>query len=244
MDPNTGSLPELDAIYQECKDELDNFNMKVIEVLDEQIADYIEDARNQKNIVATDFANVLETTLFKIHEGLSDLSDEELDLINMAIMTERDNMETDVASWFSDFMNAATTISSVLSSDLTGKASTFDLDIDTTLKNWLADLNEDLTALVASKKMNEESLAGAQTGEMTAWLENHVEDLENALVEVCEQEHAYNYNPPGFFVDSTVADLAVFKKLSEKFELMVVQLVGTFSTFVDKVNNKMAVLKE
>ena len=244
MDPNTGSLPELDAIYQECKDELDNFNMKVIEVLDEQIADYIEDARNQKNIVATDFANVLETTLFKIHEGLSDLSDEELDLINMAIMTERDNMETDVASWFSDFMNAATTISSVLSSDLTGKASTFDLDIDTTLKNWLADLNEDLTALVASKKMNEESLADAQTDEMTAWLENHVEDLENALVEVCEQEHAYNYNPPGFFVDSTVADLAVFKKLSEKFELMVVQLVGTFSTFVDKVNNKMAVLKE
>lgn len=128
--------------------------------------------------------------------------------------------------------------------DLTGKASAFDTDIDTTLKNWLADLNEDLTALVASKKMNEESLADAQTDEMTAWLENHVEDLENALVDVCEQEHAYNYNPPGFFVDSTVADLAVFKKLSEKFELMVVQLVGTFSTFVDKVNNKMAVLKE
>ena len=218
--------------------------MKVIEVLDEQIADYIEDARNQKNIVATDFANVLETTLFKIHEGLSDLSDEELDLINMAIMTERDNMETDVASWFSGFMNAATTISSDLMGDLTGKASAFDTDIDTTLKNWLADLNEDLTALVASKKMNEESLADAQTDEMTAWLENHVEDLENALVDVCEQEHAYNYNPPGFFVDSTVADLAVFKKLSEKFELMVVQLVGTFSTFVDKVNNKMAVLKE
>ena len=128
--------------------------------------------------------------------------------------------------------------------DLTGKASAFDTDIDTTLKNWLADLNEDLTALVASKKMNEESLADAQTDEMTAWLENHVEDLESALVDVCEQEHAYNYNPPGFFVDSTVADLAVFKKLSEKFELMVVQLVGTFSTFVDKVNNKMAVLKE
>ena len=36
---------------------------------------------------------------------------------------------------------------------------------------------------------------------MTAWLENHVEDLENALADVCEQEHAYNYNPPGFFVD-------------------------------------------
>ena len=142
--PNTGSLPELDDIYQECKDEIDNFNLKVISVLDEQIADYIEDARNQKNIVATDFANVLETTLFKIHEGLSDLTDEELDIINMAIMTERDNMETDVATWFTMFMQAAESISTTLMGDLDTKASDFEDDIDTTLKMWLADLNEDL----------------------------------------------------------------------------------------------------
>lgn len=123
MNPNVGSLPELDAIYMECQSELDDFNTKVIEVLDEQIADYIEDARNQKNIVATDFANVLESTLFKIHEGLSDLTDAELDTINAAIMTERDNMETDVAGWFSSFMGNAEGISMALSTDLTGKAS-------------------------------------------------------------------------------------------------------------------------
>jgi hypothetical protein len=76
-------------------------------VLDEQITDYVEDARNQKNIVATDFANVLESTLFKIHEGLSDLTDEELGLINTAIIAERDDMETDVAGWFTGFMTAA-----------------------------------------------------------------------------------------------------------------------------------------
>ena len=143
-EPNTGSLPELDDIYQECKDEIDNFNLKVISVLDEQIADYIEDARNQKNIVATDFANVLETTLFKIHEGLSDLTDEELDIINMAIMNERDNMESDVAGWFSAFMSAATDISTTLMGDLDTKASDFEEDIDETLKMWLADLNDDL----------------------------------------------------------------------------------------------------
>ena len=28
--PNAGSLPELDAIYMECQDELDNFNTKVL----------------------------------------------------------------------------------------------------------------------------------------------------------------------------------------------------------------------
>ena len=92
-------------------------------MLDEQVADYVEDARNQKNIVATDFANVLESTLFKIHEGLSDLTDAELDTINAAIMTERDNMETDVAGWFSSFMGNAEGISMALSTDLTGKAS-------------------------------------------------------------------------------------------------------------------------
>ena len=79
---------------------------------------------------------------------------------------------------------------------------------------------------------------------MENWLTDHVADLQTALTEVCEQEHAYNYNPPGFHVDSTVADLAVFRRMSEKFELMVVQLVGTFETFVTTVNTKMATLKD
>lgn len=98
--PAIGTLPEFEDLYTECKGELDAFNTKVLAVLDEQIADYIEDARNQKNIVATDFANVLESTLFKIHEGLSDLTSAELDIINTAIATERDNMEADVGGWF------------------------------------------------------------------------------------------------------------------------------------------------
>lgn len=231
--PAGGASDLVDSIYTECKAELDAFNMKVIDVLDEQIADYVEDARNQKNVVATDFANVLESTLFKIHEGLSDLTSAELDIINMAIATERDNMEIDVGTWFSNFMSAAEGISTILMTDLNNKASDFETDIDDTLKAALADFNEDLMQLVNAKLMDEDMLADAQTAEMTTWLTSHVTDLEEALAEVCTQEHAYNYNPPGFFIDSTVADLAVFKKLSEKFELMVVQLVGTFSTFVE-----------
>ena len=98
--PATGASDLVNSIYEECKAELDAFNAKVIMVLDEQITEYVEDARNQKNVVATDFANVLESTLFKIHEGLSDLDSTELGYINTAIATERDNMETDVGTWF------------------------------------------------------------------------------------------------------------------------------------------------
>ena len=105
----------------------------------------------------------------------------------------------------------------------------FEEDIDGTaavnddaLLMWLTDFHEDLDQVVAAKSTSEDSLATAQTEEMTNWLEDHVAELQTALTEVCEQEHAYNYNPPGFHVDSTVADLAVFRGLSEKFELMVV----------------------
>ena len=115
---------------------------------------------------------------------------------------------------------------------------------DDALLMWLTDFHDDLDQVIAAKSTAEESLATAQTEEMTNWLEDHIEDLQTALTEVCEQEHAYNYNPPGFHVDSTVADLAVFRRMSEKFELMVVQLVGTFETFVTTVNAKMATLKD
>lgn len=161
--PAIGILPDFQDLYDECKGELDAFNTKVIEVLDEQIADYVEDARNQKNIVATDFANVLESTLFKIHEGLSDLTSAELDIINTAIATERDNMEADVAGWFTGFMSLATGISTTLMGDLNGKASAFMTDVDTTLKGDLVDFYDDLVQLVAAKKVDEEALADAQT---------------------------------------------------------------------------------
>ena len=75
--------------------------------------------------------------------------------------------------------------------------------------------------------------------EIKIWLVKHIEDLQEALREVCENEHSYHYTPPGFHVDQTAVDLRVFKKLSEKFELVVIQMVGTFDTFVDNVNTRM-----
>ena len=80
--------------------------------------------------------------------------------------------------------------------------------------------------------------------EIRLWLEKHIADLQEALREVCENEHSYHYTPPGFHVDQTAVDLRVFKKLSEKFELVVIQMVGTFDTFVDNVNTRMETIKD
>lgn len=129
--PAAGANDLVSSLYEECKAELDAFNAKVMMVLDEQITDYVEDARNQKNVVATDFANVLESTLFKIHEGLSDLDAEDLEIINTAIATERDNMQTLVGTWFTDFLMAAEGVSTTLTGELDGKATAFMEDITT-----------------------------------------------------------------------------------------------------------------
>ena len=46
-------------------------------MLQAQITEYQDDAKLQRNIVATDFFDVLESTLFKIHDGLTDLTEDE-----------------------------------------------------------------------------------------------------------------------------------------------------------------------
>lgn len=77
----TGVFPELTTTYEECKTELEAFQDKVEQVLQESIDEYVEDAQLQKNVVATDFFDVLETTLFKIHDGLTDLTDAETETL-------------------------------------------------------------------------------------------------------------------------------------------------------------------
>ena len=68
----------------------------------------------------------------------------------------------------------------------------FEEDIDgTTAANddallmWLQDFHDDLEQVIDAKSTAEESLATAQTDEMTNWLTDHVADLQTALTEVC-----------------------------------------------------------
>lgn len=37
--------------------------------------------------------------------------------------------------------------------------------------------------------------------EILIWITNHIEDLQEALREVCDNEYSYHYSPPGYYVD-------------------------------------------
>lgn len=181
----TGALPQVETLADACTAELDAFATKVDEVLNEQIMEYTEDAEKQKNIVATDFFDVLETTLYKIHDGLTDLDDTERQTLTDAMMTERDNFGTDVSTWSTEFSTLAMNIATDLAAEFSTKSGEFDTDINTTLTEWLADYYADLQGLIAQKKTDEGSLADQQISEMNTWLTSHVSDLETALQEVC-----------------------------------------------------------
>lgn len=86
------------------------FASKVDEVLGEQISDYQEDAMTQKNIVATDFLTVLETTLFKIHDGLTDLTDAERQVLTDAMSEARNAFGLEVDTWVTTFTTASNMI--------------------------------------------------------------------------------------------------------------------------------------
>jgi len=83
-----------------------------------------------------------------------------------------------------------------------------------------------------------------QQEEIKMWLENYIEELQEALAEVCEQEHSYHYSPPGYEIDETAHDLKAFERLSDKFEMSVVQMTGSFDSFVGWVNMNINTLKD
>ena len=72
-------------------------------------------------------------------------------------------MQSDVNTWFTDFMNNANTVESDLSTAMGMITGDFTADIDTTLKGALNALNEDIQQLVAAKKEDEKALAEAQS---------------------------------------------------------------------------------
>ena len=103
--------------------------------------------------------------------------------------------------------------------------------------------------LVKTEEVNDivakENLIGeALKEEIQVWLTDHIEDLQDALAEICEQEHAYHYHPPGYHVDQTAIELQAFQKLSEKFALVVVQMTGTFDSWTEQIMSNINDLKE
>jgi hypothetical protein len=126
----TGVFPGLSTTYEECKTELETFQTKVEEVLQANIDEYVEEAQLQKNIVATDYFDVLETTLFKIHDGLTDLSDDEAATLQAAILAARDAFAGEVDTWFSGFQTDAGMILTTMSDSMDTVIDDFEEDIE------------------------------------------------------------------------------------------------------------------
>lgn len=108
---------------------------------------------------------------------------------------------------------------------------------------WLEKLAADDDAEMKDKGQTELALGHAMGEEVKDWLEKHIADLQAALAEICEREHAYHYSPPGYHVDEDAIDLQAFERLSERFTLMVVQMTGTFDGFTTEINKRIGDLK-
>jgi hypothetical protein len=88
---------------------------------------------------------------------------------------------------------------------------------------WFKKLDEENQIEVEYAKDNEKTMGDTQMMEIQMWLGDHIIELQEALAEVCAQEHSYHYTPPGYEgVDETALSLKSFNRLSEKFELSIV----------------------
>jgi hypothetical protein len=119
-----------------------------------------------------------------------------------------------------------------------------DVTPECSILNWFEKLDDDNKEEVNLVHDNEMMMGDMQQTEIKTWLVNYIEELQDALAEVCEQEHSYHYSPPGYVLDETPHDLKAFERLSDKFELSVVQMTGSFDSFVGWVNMNINTLKE
>lgn len=73
--------------------------------------------------------------------------------------------------------------------------------------NWLEAYFDEKVGELNDQIATESMIGTALSEEIETWLGNHIVDLQAALAEICEQEHAYHYHPPGFHVDQTAMEL-------------------------------------
>lgn len=162
--------------------------------------------------------------------------------LKIKIIEKREKFGEDVIDWASECMTQTDNIKDEMETDMCDITDEFTADVlsneDSTIE-WLEDHYKEIKDEVKAQMSNESLIGLAQGNEVKTWLANHVEDLQTALGEICDQEHAYHYSPPGYHVDETAIDLESFKELSEKFKLITVQMAGTYDSFVESLTQKM-----
>ena len=269
--PMDGDTPEaeglsvdLQALYDDCKAELDEFKLDAEAEMMTQIDAYKADAGKQEHKAKADFLRLIEASIIKLH-GIKTLTGEEKVMLKDAIVDKRMQFGTDVGTWATELGTAMDNLLSQaededagevagLTEDNDAKIAAFEADMETdtvdggdsadSIIEQLRLYNEERRAEVEDQITKEDAIGDALASEIQTWLTGHIDDLQAALAEICEQEHAYHYHPPGYHVDETAIELEAFQKLSEKFALVVIQMTGTFDSWTAQIMEKITDLKE
>ena len=178
------------------------------------------------------WSSELTTTLTAFEDGSAASDQESTDLIDETFeggFTVKANAKR--AKFVEDFATVA-------ASDTAVEAG------DDTVGEWLEDYFDEKLEELNDQIKTESMIGAALSEEIKTWLTSHVSDLQEALAQICEQEHAYHYHPPGFHVDQTAMELQAFQQLSEKFALVVVQMTGQFDSWSKTMMEKITDLKE
>ena len=196
-----------------------NFRLKITEVINEMRDGYVEEAQVQQHLAKTDFLKLVAATIKKIHD-VSGLTEEEKDQLMEDLHEKRTEFGDAVMNYINDVTDETEQIILDLTTELTRIETSFTEDVSTdaiptqpvdSTVNQLEKIYDDLLEEVKAKAASEMTIADQMKDEIMTWLENHIEDLQEALREICENEHAYHYTPPGFHVDETAVDLRVFQ---------------------------------
>ena len=131
-----GLKVELEALYQDCKTELDNFKTDAETEMQTQITAYTDDTAKQEHKAKADFLRLIESSITKLH-GLTSLTAQEKIDIKDLIVAKRTQFGTDVGTWAMNLKDAMDNL----------KMQTEDLTMDPPL---IAGLEEQLAAKVTA----------------------------------------------------------------------------------------------
>ena len=96
--PASGLKVDFQALYDDCKAELDEFKTDVETEMQAQITTYEEDALKQEHKAKADFLRLIEASIIKLH-GISTLTGAEKVTLKTAIVGKREQFGTDVEGW-------------------------------------------------------------------------------------------------------------------------------------------------
>jgi len=103
-DSNKGEQKNLNDVYDECLDEMNDFKDDAEEAFDELIDYHGDDASKQQDKAKSDFVRLIESSMIKIH-GIEHLTPEERADLQDQLIGRRNGFQSSVGSWARNLVN-------------------------------------------------------------------------------------------------------------------------------------------